>query len=283
MKETPVQTPEQFFELHESQFKNPVLISETLQVLRDPMCSAETLVKSLEKEPALCSRVLKTANSALFGTPRTISSLKAAIVRLGNQNVAQLALAATLTEPPSPKWTLFWRHSYAVALLSRHIARSYRTYSRQEEEEFFSMGLLHDLGVLFIIASGEFPRVENELESGALTLEKAEEKVFGFNHAQLGEVIASRWNFPGDLRHAIADHHHPESSGDYYRKTVIVHIANLICHGFRLTIHPKAAEPETDELYLQEANLPVEQLVLFGEWLLGQEAEIDAFGQSLSG
>ncbi len=277
------QNPEDFFERHESGFKNPVLLSETLQVLRNPVCSADTLVKSLEKEPALCSRVLRAANSAFFGTPRTISSLKAAIVRLGNQNVAQLALAATLTEPPSPKWALFWRHSYAVALLSRHIARSYRIYTPQEEEEFFSMGLLHDLGVLFIIASGMFPRVESELEAGTLTLEEAEVKALGFNHEQLGQVIAVRWNFPGDLRHAIANHHHPELSGDYYRKIVIVHIANLICHGFRLTIHPQAAEPTTDESYLQEARLPVEQLVLFGEWLLAQQAEIDEFGQSFSG
>ena len=76
--------PEVFFKNHGGIPKNPVLIRQTLDVLRDPECAATDLASVLEKEPAISSKVLKAANSVFFGTPKSITSLKAAIVRLGN-------------------------------------------------------------------------------------------------------------------------------------------------------------------------------------------------------
>lgn len=258
--------------------RNPVFIRETLSVLRDPGCSAQDLAGVLEKEPAISSKVLKAANSAFYGTPRSITSLKAAIVRLGNHNISRIALTASLARTGSARFGGFWRHSIAVGLLSRHIAAFTRAYTRQEEEELFSMGLLHDLGALFELESEEFPEVEKALEAGSLTLSDAERAVFGFDHGSLGACVAAQWNFPGDLADAIAFHHEPERSRDFYRKTIVVHLADLICHGFQIVSFPGEAPPPTQEAYLQEMNLPVEQLMLFGDWLAGRKEEIDAFG-----
>src|SRR5262245_38284774 len=125
--------PEAFFARHGEALRNPVLIRETLAVLRDPACSAAALVRVLEKEPGVSSKVLKAANSVFFGTPRSITSLKAAIVRVGNQNVARIALAAGLGAQGHGRWEGFWMHSLAVAMLSRHIAGFLGGYSPQEE------------------------------------------------------------------------------------------------------------------------------------------------------
>jgi HD-like signal output (HDOD) protein len=258
--------------------KNPVLIRETLAVLRDPACSAGDLAQVLEKEPGISSKVLKAANSVFYGTPRSITSLKAAIVRLGNHNISRIALPAALARSGGAPWADFWRHSIAVGLLSRHIARFTGAYSRQEEEELFSMGLLHDLGAMVELESGEFGRVETTLKSGPRTLSEAESLVFGFDHGRLGKLVAERWSFPGDLVDAIGHHHQPEQSQDFYRKIIVVHLADLVCHGFHLVSLPNEAPPPTRDAYLEELNLPVEQLVLFGEWVLQQKDEIDAFG-----
>ncbi len=276
--------PQAFFEKYGGQhFRNPVLVEKTMGVLRDPGCSAQVLVQVLEREPGISSKVIKTANSAFFGAPRTISSLKAAVVRVGNQNIARLTLAAALTPTRSPLWSGFWRHSIAVALLSRHISRFLKNYGPHEQEEFFTMGLLHDVGVLVMLLSGEYGAVDAQLNAESLPLDEAERRVFGFDHATLGRHIAERWNFPSDLVHAIAHHHQPENSREFYHRTIIIHLADLTASGFRFGMHAKELPPPTSEAYLQDVHLPVEQLVIFGEWLLEQKGEIDAFGEALSG
>ncbi|HKP94640.1 MAG TPA: HDOD domain-containing protein [Fibrobacteria bacterium] len=278
MAESDFGNPEAFFARYSGVPKNPVLIRQTLTVLRDPSCSAGDLVQVLEKEPAVSSKVLKAANSVFFGTPKSITSLKAAIVRLGNHNVSRIALSASLGATGGSHWKDFWRHSISVAMLSRHLGQFAGGFTKQEEEELFSMGLLHDLGVMVEMDSGEFQRVGLTLKTGPLTLSEAENLVFGFDHGRMGRLVAERWNFPADLVDAIACHHQPEASKDFYRKVILIHLADLVSHGFQIINVPGESAPPTQEAYLQEFNLPVEQLVLFGDWLLSQKEEIDAFG-----
>lgn len=273
--------PEAFFKNHGGVPKNPALIRQTLAVLRDPTCAATDLAAVLEKEPSISSKVLKAANSVFYGTPKSITSLKAAIVRLGNHNISRIALTASLSGSADGPWAGLWKHAISVAMLSRHIGRFTGAYSKQEEEELFSMGLLHDLGALIEMDSGEFKRVAQTLASGSHTLSEAENLVFGFDHGRLGKVVAEQWNFPGDLVDAIAFHHQPELSKDFYRKVIVIHLADLISHGFQITNIPGEAAPPTQEAYLQEFNIPVEQLILFGDWLLTQKPEIDAFGDMM--
>ena len=270
--------PEAFFARHGGGSRNPALIRETLAALRDPACSAADLVQVLEKDPGVSSKLLKAANSAFFGTPKSITSLKAAVVRLGNHNVSRIALSVSLGASGGGIGSGFWKHSVSVGMLARHIAAFTGRFTRQDEEEFFSMGLLHDLGVLIEMDSPDFARLAESLSTGSLTLSEAESRVFGFDHESLGRIAAEAWNFPGDLVDAIAFHHHPEESRDFYRKVVIVHLADLVCHGFHIVNMPGEAAPPTQEAYLQEAGLPVEQLMLFGDWLSARKAEIDAFG-----
>ncbi|MDB5049687.1 MAG: metal dependent phosphohydrolase [Fibrobacteres bacterium] len=278
MAESDFGNPEAFFARHGGVPKNPALIRQTLTVLRDPSCSAADLVQVLEKEPAISSKVLKAANSVFFGTPKSITSLKAAIVRLGNHNISRIALSASLGATGGSHWNDFWRHSISVAMLARHIGQFTGAYTKQEEEELFSMGLLHDLGVMIEMDSGEFQRVGLTLKTGPVTLSEAENLVFGFDHGRIGRLVAERWNFPADLVDAIACHHQPEASKDFYRKVIVIHLADLVSHAFQITNVPGESAPPTQEAYLEEFNLPVEQLVIFGEWLLSQKEEIDAFG-----
>lgn len=275
--------PDLFFERHGKVQKNPVLIRETLAVLRDPACAAADLVGILEKEPGVSSRILKAANSAYYGTPKSITSLKAAVVRLGNHNVARFALSSAFGATGGASWSSFWKHSTAVALLSRHVAVFLKAFTRQEEEELFTMGLLHDLGVMVELSSGRFGEVEELLRKTPMPLNDAERAVFGFDHEDLGRIAAPAWNFPADLAAAMGHHHHPELAPDLLRKTVVVHLANLVAHGFRFPSIPGCEPADTRESYLDDAGLPLEQLVLFGDWLLAQKAEIDSTGEIMGG
>jgi len=51
--------------------------------------------------------------------------------------------------------------------------------------------------------------------------------VLGFDHAQVGGVVARRWRFPNELAEAIAYHHRPRD-GNESSALDAVHVANAV-------------------------------------------------------
>jgi HD-like signal output (HDOD) protein len=52
----------------------------------------------------------------------------------------------------------------------------------------------------------------------------------GMNHAEIGALIAEKWNFPEDLVAAIRFHHDPGSApGDKQDMVEAVYLANMFC------------------------------------------------------
>ncbi len=100
----------------------PEIMDEVLAVVGSSDSSAADLAAVLLKDQALCSKVLKIANSAFFAQRREISNIGDAVVILGFDSISQLALATTVFEAfgsvrPLEKFNLygFWTHSIAVA------------------------------------------------------------------------------------------------------------------------------------------------------------------------
>ena len=58
----------------------PATVAQILRVTGDPESSAGDLMAALLPDQSLCATVLKLANSALFGRPRRVDSLQAAIM-----------------------------------------------------------------------------------------------------------------------------------------------------------------------------------------------------------
>jgi HD-like signal output (HDOD) protein len=56
-------------------------------------------------------------------------------------------------------------------------------------------------------------------------------EVLGFDHAELGEYVASRWRLPEHLTTAIRHHHAAdEYDGPHGQMLYAVTLANLFCH-----------------------------------------------------
>lgn len=62
-------------------------------VADDPNSNANELERALMHDPALSSQVLKVANCTFFARLTRIDTVKAAILRLGSDQVVQLAVA----------------------------------------------------------------------------------------------------------------------------------------------------------------------------------------------
>ncbi|BCW96393.1 MAG: hypothetical protein KatS3mg018_1875 [Fimbriimonadales bacterium] len=190
----------------------------------------ETLLKA---EPVLCGRVLQIANSAYYGLPRAVSTLQQALMLLGVYAVKGIVLgvaaAAAIqgSRAVSELERALWRRSVAVAGYAQGIARACRWGYRVAEDAYIT-GLLHDIGAIFLTA--RFPGVYHSLiqsDSEPFSIMR-ERELFGYDHAEIGAMIAEHWKLPERIVRAIGEHHAPYlPEGDVRLLTASVMEANL--------------------------------------------------------
>lgn len=205
------------------------------ELIDDPASSVEDISRIITQDVALTARLLRVANSPLYGFSTQIDTIARAITVLGTQQVRDLSLATSAVQTfngiPNELVSMdsFWEHSILCALCARHLAME---CLKRQREAVFVGGLLHDIGQLVLYhllpdlsrqaleACLDGP---NELES-----QEAEHDIIGFDHAEVGGELAHRWSLPTIIQECIAYHHNPEEAQQNRVETAIVHIANSI-------------------------------------------------------
>ncbi|MEW5947513.1 MAG: HDOD domain-containing protein [bacterium] len=211
----------------------PSVVSEIVKIVDSPTTSASDLTKAISIDQALSAKVLKLVNSAFYGFPKKIETLTHAIVILGFNTVRSLALSISVLDFFSRRgarqqlnYVGFWQHSIGCSILARVIAK--QAFPSIAEESFVA-GLLHDIGILINdqFFPSDFSKALDLMKEQNLHLYKAEQNVLGFNHASVGRMLAEKWNLPDALLYAIAYHHDPLPSRDFYPITATIHAANV--------------------------------------------------------
>lgn len=212
----------------------PAVAQKVIQIAEDPGSDADDLLRVVEQDPAVATRLMQVVNSAYCGLRNPAGDLKTAITLLGLERVRNLALTITVGAVfgrDTPVGRLdpvrLWDHSVCVATVSRLIAR-HSDYCNPEEA--YLAGLLHDIGLLFINQHlGKLvPRVLVQMSTG-LSLTEAERRVLAFDHAQIGAYVAWRCSFPESLVEAIDFHHAPQLCPEAGRALArVVSVANYL-------------------------------------------------------
>lgn len=249
----------------------PMVFAQVNKVISDPDTSTYQIGMIISEDPALSAKVLKLTNSAFYGIPRTITSVKQAIVILGLDVVHSLVLSASVFEIFSKQYSInrdyldsFWRHSLSVAFMARIISRTKNFPSFLEAEESFSAGLLHDIGKLIIFAHmfEDFKRIRKALEEKPeQPSNKVEEEILGFDHALVGNYLARKWDLPEELARAIRYHHNPEEDPDSIN-THIINVSDYLCwrsEELGETKSPTARKVRLCQLSWDELGIKAEQ------------------------
>ncbi|HIE03679.1 MAG TPA: HDOD domain-containing protein, partial [Candidatus Latescibacteria bacterium] len=123
-----------------------------------------------------------------------------------------------------------------------------RMYGYQVSGEAFTAGLLHDIGKLVMREhlKAEFLEVLGKVQQGKAFLE-AERELLGVTHAEIGNWLAERWNFPAVLQEAILYHHDPGKARKEPMLAAIVHFADVICRHGRVGFSGDHVIPPLDE------------------------------------
>jgi putative nucleotidyltransferase with HDIG domain len=253
------------------------------EIAANPASSARHVVDVVKLDPALTAKILRLANSAYVGIPRTIDSLKNAVVLLGQKRVYSLALTAGILlalkkrGPPPFSQRDYWRHSIAVGMIAESISKTLHGRDSIDSDEAFTAGLLHDIGKLAVGCFGAsyfLDAVRNCLES-KIPFFKAEKPAT--SHTTIGWLLARKWNFPDDLCSAIARHHDPAPKVTGNRMVSIVHLSDGIAHCVDVATIPGETPPELDAEAKAFVNVQPERLRAIAGEALQNEKKIELF------
>ncbi len=217
----------------------PTIAAKVMQIVNDPHSSAEDVAKFISRDVALTSKVLRLANSAFYGIPRTISSVNSAIVILGFNTIRSLVLSASVLKvfPAKPGLVrfdrkAFWKHSFMVGIASRMVAQIYRRKKLVDMETAFSAGLLHDIGKIILeqFSNEDYLPVLKAAKDLAQPLVVVERNMLGMSHADVSGMLVDKWQMPNELKDPIVYHHSPLDDNASKEMACIVHYANHLCH-----------------------------------------------------
>jgi HD-like signal output (HDOD) protein len=115
-----------------------------------------------------------------------------------------------------------------TAALARQIAVKYAR-GQVDPGDAYIAGLLHDFGkaVFAQFMATEFHEALARSRERNIPLHEAELEVVGADHALVGSMLATKWQFPGHLVACIRDHHNAEAEPTALMDCV--RVANQIC------------------------------------------------------
>lgn len=236
-----------------------------LALVDEPNVTVPQIEGILRQDPGLTANMLKLANSAYFGLPSKIGSVRQAVVLLGLKRLVQMVVAActsAVLESAVPGYDLpggeLWRHSLAVSVAAEGLVRELNLKGR---EEIFTAALLHDVGKLILgrYVQEDAARIDLALAQG-VPFETAEAIVLGTDHAQIGAEVLTQWALPASIVNVVRWHHCPEKSEQADVMLDVVHVANLLCRMIGIGVgrdglHQQPSPVVTQRLGVTSAHL----------------------------
>jgi HD-like signal output (HDOD) protein len=176
----------------------PVQPSAGLRVVwlcDDPRSGAPEVGDAVEADAVLTARLMRVANSALYGLRTPVANPRRAVAVLGMRMTTVIATLAAWGVYGGRVGPEFWEHAALVASGARLLAPQMGV----DPDDAFAVGLLHEIGIpLLERAAHRAPAragdVEWELEN------------FGTTHAAAAGAVLAAWRLPPSLCDAVAGH-----------------------------------------------------------------------------
>jgi HD-like signal output (HDOD) protein len=182
----------------------PHVVFKVLEISGSSDSPAVEMERAIVVDPGFSSKVLVLANSAAFGLPKRVVSIREAVMFLGFRTVRNLAMTVGTfdmfvgkNDRESLRRRAWWRHSVDAAVACRFIAKRTRA---AEADESYTCGLLHLIGKTLLDRSGgkDYDLVMKLVEMGA-TDRQAERAVYGCDHVQVAAGACKKWGLPPSL------------------------------------------------------------------------------------
>lgn len=218
------------------------IAGKVLSLIDDPDCGMSDLADIIRHEPALTANLLKLANSAYFGLPGKIDDAKQAIVYLGMNQVIDLVLLASCSQSLTGAHEGYglangelWKGAVAGAIIAGDLAHK---KGLKYTGLAFTGGLLRDIGKVVVdqYVHSAAEQIAERMKSQNISFYAAERQVLGVDHAQVGGMLAEKWNLPSTLTCIIRYCHSPLEADGCFMDAAVVYLADSICRRMGIAV-----------------------------------------------
>jgi putative nucleotidyltransferase with HDIG domain len=204
------------------------------KMINDPKSEMADIARQISMDPALTADLLKIVNSAQYMLAKKVDNISEAVKLVGMRGIKNLLYSygtQKILGGDTNEKKFLWDHCYKVAFYAYNLAKNFKKDHNLLDDVYVG-GILHDMGK--IIFANVHPDLLDKIR--AFCAEKGmppstfEDLSTGLNHAEIGGMVAEKWNFPEQLIHAIQYHHDPLSAAPEERDLIFtVYLANMLC------------------------------------------------------
>ncbi len=214
----------------------PRILSRLSKIRLDPNVDLEDVTALLRVDAALTSRIMRTANSALYCQGEPYSSIEQALARVGFSEIYMIASFAAMAQVTDKDLRLYNLPGAKVrenSLLTALTAEALAEAAGFDANEAYSAGLLRSVGKIGLeglvftaglLRSAKIPvwgQERKDAQKSSFAADSGrqlgdwETDVIGMNNCEAGEIILNEWHFPPAIATALGGHYAPEqASGD---------------------------------------------------------------------
>jgi HD-like signal output (HDOD) protein len=224
----------------------PATATAALRVARDPDVDGEALCDVIRADVGLAARIVRVANSVLFGRLRPAKTLEEAVLTIGLRETCNVLVAASVRrvwDLPGPRARQLWRHALGTAIAAETLATATR---RADPSLAFLPGLFHDVGLIaFYLADPTgFTTLQMLADAGEGEAWQLERDWYEFDHAEAGRIMTESWGLAPEQAEAVGRHHDwTRAAGPARDLATLVSGADALAHslGFGTGLRPPTA------------------------------------------
>jgi HD-like signal output (HDOD) protein len=236
----------------------PEIAKKVNALLDDESNSFDEIAEWVRNEPAMSARILQVANSPIYCAREPIRNISQAVSRMGLRKLRQLLQAVIVenlfhTNIPARREMMkdLWLHSLATGYCNEAIAQF---LSIPDSDDYFLMGLLHDIGKLLILRLLDIGVQKRTWKADNITLDITE-KLILLRHNDLGARLVSHWSYPFTFQEVIRRHNDSRYADFHSEPVIVTHFSDTESNKLDFKFCPHDAEPLTPQQIAESLNL----------------------------
>ncbi|MCP4681448.1 MAG: HDOD domain-containing protein, partial [Desulfobacterales bacterium] len=205
-------------------------INQQLKTLIRKGADVKEVAKLLKKDMVISSILISISNSPFFRGVEKNNTLKEAVNRLGiHATYHQVAILChrapynDIAERYTDVVSQLWNHVLSCAFAAKTIAES---CGKAFSEDPFTMGLVHDIGKLFLLQI--ISELEDRGEFGGYLSKGSLNATIESFHGQFGGRLLRKWAFSETYVEIAREHDHLDNVQHFSKELTLISLANLL-------------------------------------------------------
>lgn len=194
----------------------PDIMLQIAEKIDNPTISISEVIECITDQ-ILVSKILRICNSPYYRHLGHVSNLKEAVVLIGLKSLMSIVTVHAMSSF-SPRNATEIKKVLQHCLVCGMIAREITRDMGGNYELAFICGLLHDIGKTILL----------DMLGDYMLLPDARERLIDENHAEIGYLLAEKWNFGSDIKEIIRYHHSPELCTEHIRLAEVISLSNAM-------------------------------------------------------